>query len=69
MIEEMAADKDQFRPVQGFNLVGVDDFEVPGKQLYLIGHYSTVAEAREAQERFDRRSNGDPSYIYGPGNQ
>lgn len=33
----------------------------------LIGHYPTFGQAIAAQDRSRRRSNGDRSYIYGPG--
>ena len=66
MLDEMRADIKRFTPEQGYNLVGVDDFEMPGKQLYLIGHFATRAEAEAAQRDFNARSNGDKAYIYGP---
>jgi hypothetical protein len=38
-----------FTPPSGFNLVGLNDYELPGEQLYLIAHFSTIEEAEAAQ--------------------
>ena len=32
-------------PKSGFNLVGMDAFEMPGEELYLIAHFATREEA------------------------
>lgn len=69
MIDAMLAQKDEMRPMKGFRLVGVDDFEPPGSQLYKIGDYSTRAEAEKALVSHVAKrspSNTDALYIYEP---
>ena len=58
MFTKMSEEMDQLRPAAGFNLVGRDDFEDFGEQLYFIAHYATIEEAREAR---DRRLQEDPN--------
>ena len=55
-------------PKEGFNLVGVDDFEDVGEQLYLLRHFGTREEAERALEWLQARedASGDPLHIYGP---
>lgn len=69
MMEKMMADKARFVPDEGFNLVGLDDFDDPGEQLYLIGNYETreLAQAEMAKRRAD--PNADKMFIYGPGDE
>ncbi|MGH9856324.1 MAG: hypothetical protein ACRD4B_00635 [Acidobacteriota bacterium] len=62
-LDKMMADRDKHTPKTGYNLVGIDDFEEPGKQLYLIGHFDTYDWALEAQKKYK----GD-SVIYEPDN-
>lgn len=53
-------------PGQGYNLVGMDSFEEPGEELYLIGHFPTKREAERVKE--ERQRVGPPGevlYIYG----
>lgn len=64
MLLAMQKDRARFIPETGFNVVGVDTFEIPGEQLYLIGHYSTQAKAEAALVAFQKRSKGDSAYIY-----
>jgi hypothetical protein len=65
MLELMAADMDRHTPETGFNVVGIDDHEVPGEQLYLISHHETLEEAERAATKA-RRGHGDAVYVYGP---
>lgn len=67
MLKEMQKDRERFTPKTGYNVVGVDDFERPGEQLYLISHHKDMAAAQAALEAFKARSKGDAAYIYGPG--
>ena len=66
MLEAMQRDKERFLPKQGYNVVGVDDFEDPGEQLYLIGHFITRDEADDAMQRFQERNPGHTAHVYGP---
>lgn len=65
MLEEMRKDKGSVTPKTGYNVVGVDDFEPPGDQLYIIGHYESREEAEAALARW-KESHEDPAYVYGP---
>lgn len=47
-------------PESGFNLVGIDPFEEPGKKLYLIEHFERYQEALEAKKS---RKNPDEYLI------
>lgn len=38
-------------PETGFNLVGIDPFEIPGKRLYFIEHFDRYQEALTAKKR------------------
>lgn len=60
-MDKMRMDRDRHIPVSGFNLVGLDDFELPGEQLYLIGNFPTMEEALAAQAAW---SHSDKTYIY-----
>lgn len=63
--KRLAAIKDK-TPTEGFNLVGVDDFEAAGDDLYLIDHFATEAEANQ---ELAKRKAADPNltlYVYGP---
>jgi len=65
-LEKRLAAKEKLTPKAGFNLVGVDDFEPAGDDLFLVGHYET---RDEAEAEMDRRLAAQPSgkyYIYGP---
>lgn len=66
MLAAMQRDKERFLPKQGYNVVGVDDFEVPGEQLYLIAHTITREEAEAALARFRERNPEHEAQIYGP---
>jgi len=62
----MLKDKERHIPTSGFNVVGVDTYELPGEQMYLIGHYPTREGAEVALKRWMRRNRGDIAYVYGP---
>ena len=47
-------------PETGFNLVGIDPFEIPGKRLYFIEHFDRYQEALTAKKR---RKNPDEYLI------
>jgi len=61
MSSEVAEDeKLVFTPESGFNLVGIDPFEVPGKKLYFIEHFDLYQEALKAKKE---RKNPDEYLI------
>jgi hypothetical protein len=66
MLEAMQRQKDRFIPKEGYNVVGVDDFEMPGEQLYLVGQYTTREDAEAGLKRFQDLNPGHTAHIYGP---
>ena len=49
----------------GYNLVGMDHYETPGDELYLIANYSTEAEANKAEAEREKEHPGETVYVYG----
>jgi len=47
-------------PETGFNLVGIDPFEIPDKKLYFIEHFDRYQKALTAKKR---RKNPDEYLI------
>ena len=66
-MKSMQKDMKQFIPKEGFNLVGLDDFEMPGEQLYLIRSFQTRAEAEKALKAYAQKTD-DKLFIYGADN-
>lgn len=67
MLDAMKRDRARFRPKSGYNVVGVDTFEDPGEQLYLIGHADDEPGAKKILAQFKAQNpGGDDAYIYGP---
>ena len=66
MLKEKSADKKKFIPKSGFNVVGVDDFEMPGEQLYLVGHFTDKKAAEAALARFQKANPDETAHIYSP---
>ena len=64
MLEAMRRNKRKFLPQSGYNVVGVDDFELPGEQMFLVGHYPTREAAQAALEKFKERNPGHEGYVY-----
>jgi len=62
--EKRLAAKDAMTPSTGANLIGVDDFEEPGHELYLIGRYPTVEAAEAAQKRRKIAEPDEVTYVY-----
>lgn len=50
----------KFTPTDGYNLVGLDDFAVPGEGYYRKGNFPTFAEARDAAKGCE-----DSCYVVG----
>ena len=64
-LKAMLARKSELSPKEGYNVVGVDSFELGADALYLIGHYATLAEAEATLKRESRKTK-DKLYIYEP---
>lgn len=64
MLEAMQRDKEKWIPKSGYNVVGVDEMEVPGEQLFLVGTYVTREEANRALEAFQKRNPGHTAHVY-----
>lgn len=60
------ADKKKFIPKAGFNLVGLDDYEKPGEQLFLVKNYKDRSEAESALKARAKANPGTKYFIYGP---
>lgn len=60
----MLANKDALVPKKGFNLVGLDDYEEPGDQLFLIGHYDTLDKVKAAERDHNSRNKDVRTFIY-----
>jgi len=67
-IEKMMAAKRALMPKEGYNLVGVDDYEEPGEDLYLIGNYASAEDAEAAKLAKENDGCSDKMFIYGPEN-
>ncbi len=71
MIKKIEDEVERFTPKEGYNVVGEDDFEMPGERLHLLGHFKTREEAeaskkRHEEEMADDGNDMDKVHIYGP---
>jgi len=66
MWDSMLANKKAALPTTGFNLVGCDDFELPGEQLYVISNHATREEAEHAQSEYKTQHPDETTYVYSP---
>lgn len=55
-------DREEHTPEDGFDLVGIDDFEPLGEQLYTIKHFDDLEEAKAALKKW-KESNTDDAVI------
>jgi len=53
-------------PKKGFNVVGVDDFERPGQDIFLVKNVETQAEADALRAKKEKDDPGNRYYVYGP---
>jgi hypothetical protein len=61
-------EKIKLTPEQGFDLVGIDYFEEPGNQLYLVEHFEMYQDALNAKK--DRKVQDEYFVLYkGTGNE
>jgi len=65
-MDKRLADKKRHIPKEGFNIVGLDDFELPGEQLFLIKHCATEKEAKEYLQEWQKSNKDVVTFIYGP---
>lgn len=63
-IKAMLAQKKEMTPKTGFNLVGVDDYEKPGEQLFIISSHKTESEAKSAQTKYAKKEPEVQTFIY-----
>jgi hypothetical protein len=50
-----------------FNVVGVDEYEEPGEELYLVGNFPTKKAAERKLIQKQKEIPGQRFYIYPPG--
>ena len=61
-------EKAKLTPNTGFGLVGIDYFEEPGNQLYLVEHFEMYQDALNAKK--DRKNQEEYFVLYkGTGNE
>jgi len=65
-ISKIFAAKKRMIPKTGANLVGLDDYEEPGEELYLIGHFPSLQAAEKAQKARKKNLPNEVTYIYEP---
>lgn len=66
MLEAMVKQKEAMKPARGlFRVVGLDDYEPPGKQLFAIGpDYTNRAAADAALAEWKKANEGGVAYVY-----
>jgi hypothetical protein len=51
-------------PGKGFNVVGVDRFEKPGDELFVVSHHPTRPEAEKALADWKRKNPGSKGHVF-----
>lgn len=65
MIEQVLARKEEFRPMQGYVVIGVDTYGDPDEQgPYTAGEFATLDEAKSAGQALKARSD-EKIYVWG----
>ena len=54
------------KPGKGYNVVGVDDYESPGNELFLVGNFPTKSAAEKAKKAREKQAPGNKFYVYPP---
>lgn len=54
------------KPGKGYNVVGVDEYEEPGEELYLVGNFPTEEAAEKKLAAKEKEIPGQKFYIYAP---
>ena len=57
-------DRERHTPKEGYDLVGIDDFEPIGEQLYFISHHKTREEAEKALKQRQMENPEEDLVIY-----
>ena len=59
--------KEQLTPKagEGYNVVGLDDYEEPGDELYLVANVDTQEEAEKLAKEHTAKTK-DKAFVYGP---
>ena len=67
-MKAMMEDKKRWVPKQGegYNVVAVDTYEVPGEQMYLVSNHADEPAAQAALEKFKAQHPDEMAYVYGP---
>ena len=69
ILAKIDALKKQCIPKEGFNLIGIDTFAIPGsgEEVYVVGHYSTIQEVQAAQQQSQAANPHELYFVYGSG--
>ena len=62
MTDNFEKQKSEFTPENGFNLVGIDYFDNPDGQLYLVEHFEMYQDALKAKK--DRKNPEEFLILY-----
>jgi hypothetical protein len=65
-IDKMLDAKERMTPTEGFNLVGVDEYEEPGDELYLVGNFLSKNAANLERQRRLKENPTEKLHIYEP---
>ena len=63
-LDSAAAAVKKFTPKKGVNLVGIDDYEIPGEGYYLIGNFDDAETAKKFAATI--HDNDDKTVLIGP---
>ena len=63
-MEAAMTDREEHTPKEGFALVGIDDFEDFGEQLYTIEHFDTIEKAQAALKTWKESEKDDVVILY-----
>lgn len=63
MFQNIASQIDRFTAASGVNVVGIDDYELPGDDQHLIGNYPDLASAKKAAAAHTK-STGEKTLLY-----
>jgi hypothetical protein len=64
LMERVFDEMERCTPATGYNLVGVDRFEMPGECAYVIGHHTTIEEAQAALAHRGGQDPDEDPHIY-----
>ncbi|WP_224999931.1 hypothetical protein [Cesiribacter sp. SM1] len=66
-IQKILEQKQKYVPKTGYNVVGVDRYEIPGSDdaLFLIAHTHSLQEAEHIRAQYNGNE-GITAYIYTP---